>query len=359
MIELRLIRYALALGKHGNFSRAAHALRITQPTLTRSIRALERLVDVRLFDRSHKGVTPTAHGRVLLQRGETVLNRESDLRRELRLLSGLEEGSLTVSAGPYLAETTVAAAVARVARANPGLMIKCTSADPAEVVRDVLGERTDVGIAAIDGLENDERLVVEPLPVKRIYFACRPGHPLTKEDSPSLARVLEFPLVTTLLRGKHAVLASGRGATVPADASQVPDFTPHIFVNSTVLARLIARESDAVFPGTAVMLVQDVAAGLLVRLDADAPAMRSNPGVFYLRNRTLAPAARTFIETLREVEEQAQLVEDSRPEFGKSRPMADKGPKHKAAPNRPRVRVRARGGRSAAAPVARAAKTQR
>src|SRR5450432_3355721 len=177
MLELRLIRYAVALGEHGNFARAARALQITQPTLTRSIHSLERLVDVRLFDRSHKGVKPTAHGRVLLQRGEFVLNRERDLRRELRLLSGLEEGSLAVSAGPYLAESTVASAIARVAQAHPGLKISCTSADPAQVVRDVLSERIDVGVAAVDGLESDGSLVVEPLPVQRIYLACRPGHP--------------------------------------------------------------------------------------------------------------------------------------------------------------------------------------
>jgi DNA-binding transcriptional LysR family regulator len=182
------------------------------------------------------------------------------------------------------------------------LKIRCVSADPAEVVREVLGERIDVGVAAIAGLDEDDRLVVERLPVQRIFFACRPGHPLTREPSPSVARVLQFPLVTTLLRGAHAALAASQGAAQGIGASTPGDFAPQISVNSVVLARLIARESDAVFPGTASLLADDIAAGKLVRLHCDAPAMRTDPGVYYLRGRTLSPAATTFIATLRAVE---------------------------------------------------------
>ena len=54
-IELRLIRYALALGEHGNYARAAEALKITQPSLSRSIASLEAQLGVPLFDRGPKG----------------------------------------------------------------------------------------------------------------------------------------------------------------------------------------------------------------------------------------------------------------------------------------------------------------
>jgi DNA-binding transcriptional LysR family regulator len=127
MIENRLLRYALVLGERRNFARAAEALGLTQPTLSRSIAALERDLGVRLFERSHKGVTPTVFGRVLLERGAIVLEREAEVRREIQLLAGLEAGSLTVSAGPYFAEGVVATSIARVAVAHPGLRIKCHS----------------------------------------------------------------------------------------------------------------------------------------------------------------------------------------------------------------------------------------
>ena len=83
VIELRLIRHALALGQHRNFARAAEALNLSQPSLSRSIAALEQAFGVPLFDRSHKGVVPTAFGRVLLERQQTLralgeLTRQND-----------------------------------------------------------------------------------------------------------------------------------------------------------------------------------------------------------------------------------------------------------------------------------------
>ena len=69
-------------------------------------------------------------------------------------------------------------------------------------------------------------------------------------------------------------------------------FVPQIQVNSMTAARLIARESNALVPGSVAIRAEDVAAGRLVRLDVDAPALRTDPGVFYLRGRSLAPAAR-------------------------------------------------------------------
>lgn len=76
-IELRLLRHALALARHGNFARAAGALNLTQPSMSRSIAALESLLGVPLFDRTNKGITPTAFGRILLECGEAVLQREA------------------------------------------------------------------------------------------------------------------------------------------------------------------------------------------------------------------------------------------------------------------------------------------
>jgi DNA-binding transcriptional LysR family regulator len=310
VIELRLIRHALAVGHHGNFARAAEALHLTQPSLSRSIATLESLLGVPLFDRSAKGVTPTAFGRVLLERGETVLRREADLRREIGLLAGLESGTLAVAAGPHMMDASVATAVGRVARLHPGLHVVCTSADPVEVVADVLAERCDVGVASIDGLDQEPRLAVEAFAPQRGCLACRPGHPLTREKSPSLARVLEFPLVTTRLRGAQAALAGRYGVAMREAPAGDAEYVPPIMVNTFVAARLIARESDAVVTGTAATLGDDLARGHLVALDCFVPGMETRQGYFHLRERTLSPAARLFIDTLRQVEAEAQAGKD-------------------------------------------------
>ena len=294
-IELRLIRHALAVGRYGNFARAAEALHLTQPSLSRSIAALESTLGVTLFDRTTKGVTPTSCGRLLLQRGQEMLEREAAMRREIGQLEGLEVGTLIVAAGPYPAETLVAEAIARVARAHAGLRIECRALEPLQVVSDVLTERADVGITTVDGLEHEPRLVVEPLAQRRAYIACRPDHPLTREPALTLERVLKFPLVSTVLRGAQA-------AASRKDHASAGDYVPHVLVNSVAVAKVIARGSDLLVPGTAATLADEVAAGRLVILDVDAPAMRTRYGLFHLRERALAPAARVFVDTLHRVE---------------------------------------------------------
>ena len=73
MIEIRTIRHALAVAKYGNFRKAAESLYLTQPTLTRSIQALEEILGVKLFDRGKKKVEPTPLGRIFLTRAEEVI----------------------------------------------------------------------------------------------------------------------------------------------------------------------------------------------------------------------------------------------------------------------------------------------
>ena len=87
------------------------------------------------------------------------------------------------------------------------------------------------------------------------------------------------------------------------------EYVPPILVNSFVAARLIARESDAVVTGTAATLADDLASGRLVAIDCWAPGMQTRQGYFYLRERTLSPAARLFIDTLLRVEAETHAEE--------------------------------------------------
>ena len=99
------------------------------------------------------------------------------------------------------------------------------SADPGDVLREVLAERLDVGVAAASGLEQVERLVVEMLPRQRIYFACRPGHPLTQESSPSLARALERGIpILAICKGVQVLnLALGGGLHLHIEGHNLPE----------------------------------------------------------------------------------------------------------------------------------------
>ena len=83
MITQLRLQHLIALVEHAHFGRAAEALHISQPTLSKSIQGLEAELGVKLLDRKHGAITPTVFGQHVLERAGALLTAEDDLRREI------------------------------------------------------------------------------------------------------------------------------------------------------------------------------------------------------------------------------------------------------------------------------------
>src|SRR5512139_636477 len=104
---------ALALAEHGSFVRAAAALHISQPALSRSIQGLERSFGSELFLRSSGGVVPTDVGRLYLERARDLLRMADELDREAVAHATLGAGRVAVGGGPFPAESFMGQAAVR------------------------------------------------------------------------------------------------------------------------------------------------------------------------------------------------------------------------------------------------------
>jgi DNA-binding transcriptional LysR family regulator len=95
-VELRHLRYALALAEHQHFGRAAKAVGIAQPPLSKQIAALEREVGTALFDRTPRGVYPTAAGEAFLARARRALDEAAAASADARRAARGETGRLRI-----------------------------------------------------------------------------------------------------------------------------------------------------------------------------------------------------------------------------------------------------------------------
>src|SRR3954469_1048151 len=97
LIELRLWRQFLAVAEELHFGRAARSLHMTQPPLTQAIAQLERLLDVRLFERTKRNVQLTAAGEAWLPQVRELLARARELPAQARAAAGGELGRLRIA----------------------------------------------------------------------------------------------------------------------------------------------------------------------------------------------------------------------------------------------------------------------
>jgi DNA-binding transcriptional LysR family regulator len=122
-MELRHLRYFVAVADAGNVSRAAQRLNITQPALSRQIQDLEREFACRLFDRIGRRIILTRDGEEILERTRRLLADAEALGERARALAGGEAGVLRIGAVPQFIETALPEVLTRYALTHPGIEV--------------------------------------------------------------------------------------------------------------------------------------------------------------------------------------------------------------------------------------------
>ena len=301
-IDLRLLRHALALAEHGSFVRAAHALNIAQPSLSRGIGDLEARVGLPLFTRSRSGHEPTDFGRVFLQHAAELMVGVADLEREVVLAKGLATGEVSVGLGPYVAELLAPICATRFAAAHPGVRLRILMNDPAVVARLLRARTVDLAVAEASVLEDDAFEICAKLAPLAGHVIVRAGHPLTGNPKVTLADVLEYPFAQVVMlppRLLKPILDARRAASAPP--------FPAIECPTLTLASKIVADSNAFTFATLGMVRTELEQKRLVPV-LQEPWLRTEWHIVRLRKRTMSPAAAAFVVELARAH--ADLIRD-------------------------------------------------
>ena len=180
-LDLRKVRYFVAVAEHENFGRAAQALHIAQPVLSRQIRALEQDLRASLFERDARGARLTAAGEALLEDARTLLRSADAARRRVRDAAA---GTRTFTIG-FSPGVTITPAVRELSRRHPDVSVQVVHNDWAHQVDIIRDGRADVGYirlpADVRGM-SVERLFTEPLVVM-----LPADHPLSGKEAVGVA----------------------------------------------------------------------------------------------------------------------------------------------------------------------------
>ena len=193
-MEIRILKYFLTVAREQNVTRAAEALHITQPTLSRQIAALEEELGTSLFERNNKKITLTKEGILLKRRALEILELEEKTVEEIQSCRELVEGSVTIGCGEYEAVETLAEICAAFRSKYPKVQLRLHTG-----TADIIRSRMMQGLADIG-------LFMEPISTEGLDYvrlsgqetwvvSMRPDDPLAQKPQITKEDLLDKPLI--------------------------------------------------------------------------------------------------------------------------------------------------------------------
>ncbi|MFF4407592.1 transcriptional regulator CynR [Streptoverticillium reticulum] len=146
-LELRHLRYLLAVAEHGNFTRAAEDLHISQPTLSQQIKQLERTLGVQLLDRTGRTVRLTDAGEAYVHHARRALRDLAAAERAVHDVQDLSRGHLRLAVTPTFTAYLVGPLTAALHTRHPGITLTVKEMTQDRIETGLLADELDLGIA--------------------------------------------------------------------------------------------------------------------------------------------------------------------------------------------------------------------
>lgn len=284
-MELRQLRYFVAVAEEGSFTIAARRLHVAQPGVSAQIRKLEQELGAPLLDRSDRVVRLTAAGRAVLAEARAAIAAAAAAQGAVDALVGLRRGRVTIGSVPSCPVADLPELLADFHRGFPEIEISLTEGNGDDLMREVEAGQLDLAVAGTAGPRSD-RLDRLELADEPLVAAAAPRHPLATVKSATLSRLSEERLIcmssgTGVRRGLELACAEqGLEARVALEAG-----SPAIVARLAALGLGVAilPESVAVAFGESLRTI---------RLRGKVPRTRLE---LIWRSTSLSPAAEALV----------------------------------------------------------------
>ena len=292
-LTARQLAAVLAVAEYKSFIAAAAQLQTSQPALTRTIKRVEDVLGVRIFERSTRRVQVTSAGREFIAVAQRMLNDLRIVVRGMRELAHEQRGQVVVSSIMSIANGLLPRMVADYRNTRPGVEIQLREGVHGDVIDDIRSGVADIGITYLEGLP--DILAAVALGHEAFDLIVPRGHPLARRRTRgaiAVSELEELPLVSMppdsqtrrILDG--AASANGISLNHAVVVSQI----------TTMINFIRAGVGLGVAPSAA---VSGLLGERLVRLRLGEPRLSRTVGVVTLKERELTPAASGLLRVVR------------------------------------------------------------
>lgn len=295
-MDFRKVQFFLAAVRCGSLTEAAAELGVSQPALSKAIKALERSLGVPLMERGRFGVVATPFGEALRYHGQVVEAEFRHAAGEIESLKGAQKGHVTLGCGPTEATRLLPLALARVSQARPELKVSVLYGLNESLMPSVKQGEIDFALSSVPRRGQDPDLLHETLFTESAVVVARSDHPLARlrQIAPALLAQQQWvlPRQRELERQAFDDFFRSHGLNPP---------TAQVETTSTVLMKSMVMQSDALTFIPHELIYWEERARQLRPLSVAGVEWVRPVGMTRRRQGALSPASRFVMECLRGV----------------------------------------------------------
>lgn len=294
-MNLRRLKHAVILSEEGSFVRASERLHITPTALTKSIQSLESQLNIKLFERSKHGATPTPAAKDFISEARELLSHAEHLEKKAELIRTGLSGSVRFGVGPFVVEVLIDV-LAAVCREMPGLDVQVSIESPDQLARMLTDETIEFAIGDLSRIDTELSFVKQPLVRLPSGYFVRKDHPLLDllEQRPlQLDDLIDYPLL-------HPAYSELRPMRMLSERGVIGGgyFSNRISCDNTWASKAVAMRSNAILLASDLSVKTEIKQGLMQRLGLKDQMARTYSDVSCVRlvDHVLSPGAERIMK---------------------------------------------------------------
>jgi len=295
-LKMSELRVFAAVMEHRSFHKAAAAVHLTQPAVTKAIAGLEEKIGAKLFDRRADGVEPTVHALSLAPRAATIFDEVRRAAQDLAMVASGASGTLRIGSVPMPAIPFLPIAIQRLTDAHPKSFVSVVEAREAEILDRLRKGEIELAILRLALLDLGRDLEVAPLFEEKLCVIANREHPLVTRKKLTWPELLEERWV---MPPPDCIFSEFVQRTLDANGLEMPrgtieSFSINIQFGMVLHGGMLAFGMRSQFDFTPGKV-------MLVRLPFEIPSAGRAVAAVSLKSHVLSPLAQQLIGHIRDL----------------------------------------------------------